>query len=233
MWARAAAALGAVLLVAAGALAGCGRGREEPPPTGSRDITVTTSDGVTLTGVALGAGSDVAVLSHGATGTKAGFYGLAQAFADAGWTAIAYDARGVGGSTGRRDDDRRPDLRAVVSYARTHGAERVVLVGASMGGGLSLALARELDADGVVSLSAPASAYGALDAAPGLRGSLVLVVAAEGDHPYVDDARTLAQALGVEAVVLSGDKHGTGLFGDHPDLVAKVVAFAQGAVAAS
>lgn len=196
-------------------------------PAGAREVVVETADGVRLEGFALGTGPDVAVLSHGATGTKEGFTPLAQAFADAGWTAIAYDARGVGGSGGERDGDRRPDLRAVVAQARADGARRVVLVGASMGGGLSLALAGELDADGVVSLSSPAGAYDAAAAVGSLRGTPLLFVAAAGDHPYVDDARAMAAAAGVTPVVVDGDRHGTGMFLDHPDLAGRIVAFAR------
>lgn len=211
--------------VCAGGSSATGGGASLTP--GAREVAVETADGVRLVGFALGTGADVAVLSHGATGTKEGFAPLAQAFADAGWTAIAYDARGVGGSGGERDGDRRPDLRAAVARARADGARRVVLVGASMGGGLSLALAGELDADGVVSLSTPAGAYDAAAAVGGLRGTPMLFVGAAGDHPYVDDARAMAAAAELAPVVVDGDRHGTGMVLAHPDLAGRIVAFAR------
>ena len=173
----------------------------------------------------------MAVLSHGATGTKEDFFGLAATFADDGWRVIDYDARGVGDSTGS-GLDRETDLRAVVAYARDTGATAIVLVGGSLGASLSIAMAEELEADAVVSLSAPASSYDALQAAGELpRTTPVMLAVAEGNEPYATDARSLADALGIEPTIVSGERHGTGMFLDHPDLMDQVVAFADDAIA--
>ncbi len=201
------------------------------PPAGARRIRITTSDGERLAAVELGQGPRVAILSHGATGTKEDLYGLATALAEDGWRVIAYDARGVGSSTGVRGQDRPEDLRAVVEMARGAGAERLVLLGGSLGGSLSIAMAARLRADAVVALSPPADAFGALRAAPALRGRLpVLVAVAEDDAPFADDARRLAGALGVSPVVVSGAGHGTGMFREHPELIARIVSFADEAL---
>jgi alpha-beta hydrolase superfamily lysophospholipase len=197
-------------------------------------VTVSTPDGERLRAVEVGSGPDVAVLSHGATGTKEDFYELASAFAGEGWRAIAYDARGVGESTGARGELRDVDLRAVVDHARDTGAESIVLVGGSLGAALSLAAAEDLGADAVVSLSAPADSFGALDAAREIGGSIpAFVAAAADDEPYASDARAIAEALGVQPRIVSGSGHGTGVFRDHPDLMRAVVAFASGAVPGS
>lgn len=198
------------------------------PPQGSRRVTISTSYGERLDAVELGRGSEVVVLSHGANGTKEGFYPLVEALARAGWRAVAYDARGVGESTGRRGDRRDVDPRAVVDYVRTSGGGAVVLVGASLGASLSLSMADELDADAVVSPSAPASTFGALEAVRALDGAVpVFVAAAVEDDPFVADARALANASRVEPVIVSGRGHGTGMFDDHPDLVDEIVTFLQ------
>ncbi len=219
----------AALTVAAG-LAACAQSQPDPP-AGARRITIRTPDGERLVAVELGGGDRVAVLSHGATGTKEDFYGLASAFADAGWLAIAYDARGVGDSTGARGESRDVDLRAVVEWARSEGAVSIVLVGGSLGASLSVAMAAELEADAVVSLSAPADAFGALAAAGDLRDRIpVFVAAAKDNQPYADDARAIADALGVEPTIVTGRGHGTGMFLDHPDLVDTVVEFATSSV---
>src|SRR6185436_10984409 len=130
-----------VCLVVLGAA--CSDPPPDPPP-GSRHVTFTTDDGERLDAVEAGDGERVAVLSHGATGTKEDFYDLVAAFADAGWRAVAYDARGVGSSTGVAGEHRDRDLRAVVQSVRDDGAHAVVLVGGSMGAALSLSMAKEL-----------------------------------------------------------------------------------------
>ena len=191
-----------------------------------------TSDGIRLNVVTAGAGANVVVLSHGVTGTKEDLYGLATAFVRDGWRAIAYDARGVGDSSGSPDLGARDlDLRAVVEYARRSGARTLVLAGGSLGAALSIAMAQPLHADAVVSLSAPRTSYDAIAAAEAIGSSIpALVVASAGNQPFADDARALATALGVTPVIVSGSRHGTGVFVDHPELKARIVRFADEAV---
>lgn len=220
----------AVVVLAGVGPSACGTDPPDPP-TGARHIRISTTDGAELDAIELGDSTHVAVLSHGATGTKEDFFGLATTFADDGWRVIDYDARGVGDSTGS-GSDREEDLRAVVGYARDTGAEAIVLVGGSLGASLSIAMARELAVDAVVSLSAPASSFDALQAAGELpRTTPVMLAVAEGNEPYATDAGRLADALGIEPTVVSGDRHGTGMFIDHPELMEQVVAFADEAIA--
>jgi predicted alpha/beta hydrolase len=106
------------------ALVGACSERAESPPPDSKAVSIRTPDGVRLNVIEAGRGPDVAVLSHGATGTKEDFYGLATSSVRDGWRAIAYDARGVGDSAGEEDFSARDiDLRAVVGYARRSGAQ--------------------------------------------------------------------------------------------------------------
>ena len=159
------------------------------------------------------------MLSHGATGTKEDFFGLAGVFAEDGWRAIAYDARSA---------TREDDLRAVVGYARDSGATSLVLVGGSLGASLSISMAAELDVQAVVSLSAPASSFDALGSAEAIGRSIpVLVAVAEDNEPYATDAVEIADALGISARIVSGDGHGTGMFRDHPELMDAIVTFAD------
>lgn len=217
------------LLVAA-SMPACGEDLPDPPP-GSRSILIRTPDGEALDSVELGTGDHVAVLSHGVNGTKEDFYPLAEALADAGWRVTVYDARGVGASSGSRGEHRDVDLRAVVGHATQPGADGLLLVGGSLGASLSLSVAAELHATGVVSLSAPAGTFGALAAARALGGAIpVFVAAAEDDEPYAGDALAIAEAVGTEPVIVSGDGHGTGMFLDHPDLIDTVVSFAAAVI---
>jgi pimeloyl-ACP methyl ester carboxylesterase len=213
--------LAAVALSLSLALACCGAS-EPDPPAGSKPLHIPTSGGAELSAIEVGQGSDVAVLSHGATGTKEDFFGLAGAFADRGWRAIAYDARAQA---------REDDLAAVVAYARRSGATSVVLVGGSLGASLSIAMASELHVQGVASLSASADTFDALRAAKAIGDSIPLFVAAAADNePYATDAHRIADALQIEPTIVSGSGHGSGMFLDHPDLMDGVVTFADTAV---
>lgn len=213
--------LGVSVAAVALLLASCGDADPEPP-SGSRNISIATTGAAELSGIEVGSGDRVVVLSHGATGTKEDFFGLAGVFAEGAWRAIAYDAR----SAAREDD-----LRAVVAYARDSGATSVVLVGGSLGASLSISMAAELEVQAVVSLSAPASSFDALEAAEAIGESIPMLVAvAEDNQPYADDAVKIADALGTSVTIVSGDGHGTGMFRDHPELMDTIVAFADGAI---
>jgi dienelactone hydrolase len=215
-----------VALVATSAT-GCS-GRPPDPPPGARKIAIPTAGGERLAGVELGSGGDLAVLSHGATGTKEDFYELAGAFAADGWRVIAYDARGAGQAGGSMTEaSRREDLRAVVEYADPPAVRSLLLAGGSIGASLSLAMARKLDAAAVVSLSAPSAAFGALEAAQALRGTPVFVAAAEDNEPFASDARAIARALRASPTIVGGDGHGTGMLDDHPELIDEIIAFAD------
>ncbi|HEY7668111.1 MAG TPA: hypothetical protein VIE12_08305 [Actinomycetota bacterium] len=204
-----------VALLGVATPAACGAPEPGPPP-GSLSVAITAGEGRALDGVVVGSGERVVILSHGATGTKEDFYEVAQVFADDGWRAIAYDA----------GDDREADLRAVATYARNTGATALVLLGGSLGASLSIAMADELGADAVVALSPPASAFGAGEAAVSLDAPLFVAVA-EDNEPFTTDVRAIAESAGVEPVIVSGDGHGTGMFEDHPDLMDRVVAWAD------
>ncbi len=102
----------------------------------------------------------------------------------------------------------------------------MVLLGGSLGASLSIAMADELRADAVVALSPPASSFGAGEAAGSLEAPLFVAVA-EDNEPFTTDVRAIAEAAGVEPVIVSGNGHGTGMFDDHPDLMDRVVAFAD------
>jgi pimeloyl-ACP methyl ester carboxylesterase len=93
-------------------------------------------------------------LLHGGGQTRHAWKGVGQALGEAGFRAVALDARGHGDSGWSPSGDYSTDamvedLRLVVSAL---GANRVALVGASMGGGVSLVAAGEnaVDASAVV-----------------------------------------------------------------------------------
>jgi uncharacterized protein len=142
-------------------------------PAGSRFLSVRTRDGVPLAGIAVpaaapprpGARPVTFVVAHGFTNSvaRAPFLRLA------GWLrpfgeVRALDFRGhgrSGGASGAGGDPELADVDAAVGAARADGADAVVTVGLSMGGGAVLrqaALSRHRP-DAVVSVSAVSRWY--------------------------------------------------------------------------
>ena len=106
----------------------------------------------------------------GSSGTSAGLlhqtdgYGLcgflfyADYLAEHGVRVVAMDLCGYGQSlcVGRPlGNDPAGQVKVVTDAVRADGATRVVLVGASMGGSVSLTAAKAVEADAIVDLSGP------------------------------------------------------------------------------
>ena len=142
-----------------------------PFPAGTHPVTVVSHDGVTLTGVVVAAAQPqprrpiTFVVAHGFTNSVArpGFLRMA------GWLSRfgevrALDFRGhgrSGGASATGGDPEMWDVDAAVGAARADGADAVVTVGLSMGGGAALrqaALGRHRP-DAVVSISAVSRWY--------------------------------------------------------------------------
>jgi pimeloyl-ACP methyl ester carboxylesterase len=129
----------------------------DTPPAGT--FFFTTEDGVALNGQVIGSGKTAIVFSNGQTVPKFLWLPVAQRLAGQGYLCLLYDYRGISPSQGRDDLSRRDnDLRAAVAAARARGAASMVLVGASFGGTLALALAAQVQPKAIIILSAPLSA---------------------------------------------------------------------------
>lgn len=149
-----------------------------------------------LSGVVLGSGRVGLVLAHQVESDHCqwGPYALEQV--KAGYRVMLFDFAGHGESdtsTTANDDA----VVAAAGYLRSHGAQSVVLIGASMGGTAVLAAATKITpaVAGVISLSGPA-VYGdvsALSAVPQLAVP-VLYAACDLDAPFGDAAAAMYAA---------------------------------------
>ena len=153
-----------------------------------------------LSAARIGAGSSrtVAVLLPQTSG-MCGWGRWAHAVAGSGVTSILVDPCGYGESICSEDGDADPlnEVAPAAAYAREElGAERVVLVGTSMGGSLTVqAAAAGADVDSWVDVSGP-SAWEGVDqddiVADLPAGGLVVYARSDGDLEY-RRARDLAQ----------------------------------------
>jgi alpha-beta hydrolase superfamily lysophospholipase len=112
------------------------------PGMSREDVTFTASDGVRLSGTYLpvdGARAAV-VLVHGFKNTRADMLDHARFLHDSGYTSLIYDSRGCGASDGTfgvgATEDR--DIVGAVSFLSARGADRIAVLGVSLGAGDAL-----------------------------------------------------------------------------------------------
>ena len=104
------------------------------------------ADGVTIAADSWGdANGPLVLLQHGRGQTRHAWKGAGEQLGAAGYYAVALDARGHGDSAWAPDGDYGQDVlvKDLVQVVAALGNRRVVLVGASMGGGTSLVAAGE------------------------------------------------------------------------------------------
>jgi alpha-beta hydrolase superfamily lysophospholipase len=139
--------------------------------------------------------------------------GLAQKLADLGYLALTYDFRGYGQSGGQVQIDQIDrDLRGATAFVREQGAEKVVLVGASMGGTATVKVAAaDPRVAAIVAWSCPLSFRGlTVELAEASALAMpALFLGAEAD-PATRDTRLMSEtAPNAELFVYSGNSHGT------------------------
>lgn len=203
----------------AGAAAAAVRGGEE-------QIDFTTSDGVRITGTLYPAGSKApAVLClHQWRSDRASFAALARSLQAAGFTVLAIDMRGYGGSTKtasgsavRPDRKARADVEAAVGFMRGHASvdgSRIGIVGASYGSSNALQYAAgDSRIKTLVLLSPGLNYFNELPteaAAKSWGARPMLAVASSEDVRSVETLQAYANmARGVETKLYENAGHGT------------------------
>jgi len=199
------------------------------PREQSAEVWFDALDGTRLSGVALGQGSTGVLLAHQHWFNLCSFMPLARELVRAGYQVLAFDFRGFGASPAV---DRRvsrwldQDVAGGIRELHRRGAERVVLVGASMGATSSLVEAAhprhgpEIPVAGIVSVSGPVRFY-EMDASAAVKRlrTPLLFVTSEDDGRFTDAARLLyktAPAPAKRLVVVPGSGHGSGLLAYGP-----------------
>ena len=194
-------------------------------PTPGVPVSFRTADGVRIAGRAFGDGRVGVVFGHQIDTDQTDWWDLAAALAEEGYAALTLDFRGYcpGDEAGCSEDgttaDAWRDLLAGAEVLRDRGADRIVLVGASMGGTAAVLAASRADppVHGVIALSAPSDCCGMTIE----RGDLetvdapMLFVAGRDDGDAPASARQMARWAGTSGrfVILDSGEHGVDLLG--------------------
>jgi pimeloyl-ACP methyl ester carboxylesterase len=210
----------AALLVASPALA-----LEAKPPALSercltkseraRAVSFRARDRIALRAVLLGRGKTGIALGHEYHGDLCNWLPFARTLAARGYLVLAFDFRNSGSSQYAPQLLVDRDMVAAAALLRAHGAQRVELAGASMGGTAALAAGASAHAARVASLSGPAD-FGGVDAVAGVRKLRVpvLLLVGKGDTEFVPDVKRIDAAAHRATTTLSiqdSSAHGTAL----------------------
>lgn len=125
----------------------------------THSVTFATADGAIVHGELYGSGTTAVVFSVMGN-CKPGWREFAQLTAAQGFLVLTYQWHGCRESGGADDDELQKfveDARAAINFVREQGAEKVILVGASLGGVASAKLAVESQASGLIVLASPPS----------------------------------------------------------------------------
>ena len=185
----------------------------------SHTVIFDTKDGATITGELYGTGKTAVIFSVMGN-CKPGWREFAQLTAAQGYMALTYQWRGckVNSVDEALIQKFLEDTRAAITFAREQGAEKIILVGASLGGCASAKLAVESQASGIVVLASPPSIpqWGFEIESADLNTDIPkLFITAENDNTVPADATRALYDLAVEPrewQTYPGSAHGTDLF---------------------
>lgn len=201
----------------------------------SHTVTFETADGATVNGELYGSGKTAVIFSVMGN-CKLGWREFAQVTAAQGFMALTYQWHGCR-EFGSADEDELQkfveDTRAAISFVHEQGAEKIILVGASLGGCASAKLAVESQASGLVVLASPPSIpqWGfEIESADLATDIPKLFITAENDDTVSADATRALYDLAAEPKewqTYPGTAHGTDLFDGEsgPELQQRILEF--------
>jgi len=204
--------------------------------TGKRTVTFTTADGVTLHGTLYGQGNVAVIFSNMGDQRQDSWAAVAEAVAEQGYLTLTYDFRywvndKIDNALAKRVAD---DLSAAAAFVREQGAQKVVMVGASLGGMATAKAAASNEASAVIIIASPTEApsLGLVVEISELQAITVpkLFIASESDRTVKAEALKQMYDLAVgpkELHLYPGAAHGTDIFKTEngSDLQARLIAF--------
>lgn len=192
-----------------------------PKDLRNKATTLTTSDGVHLSALVLGEGTDGVLLDHEQGYSICSFVDIGRQLAKRGYHVVIPEYRNHGASqelAGNEHIDR--DARAGLRELRRLGAKRVFLAGASCGGTTAAAAGADtpLRVVGLLEMSSPARCGPGADGVAAVKKLNVptLLVASPGDmqgnvEKEVREVYAASAARKKELVIQKGERHGTSM----------------------
>jgi dienelactone hydrolase len=209
-----------------------------------RAVIFTTADGVILHGMLYGSGPIAVIFSEMGAQKQETWTGAAEAVAAQGYHVLTYDFRYWVSATTIDDslrDNASADLTAALAFVRAQGAERVVLVGASLGALATLKVATAPEVAAVVILAAPLGPVEGLNlqATPAdvqaIRVPKLFIASEQDEAGFADDVQQMFDlAAELKAIQFyPGRAHGTDLLTtpNGPALIQRLITFIETSVA--
>jgi esterase/lipase len=147
-------------------------------------------------------------------------------FAARGFAVLTYQYRDT-----TDDTTRLADLRAAITFMQHQGAQKIVLMGASIGGLVTTAIATQIQVQAIVLLSAP-DAYGTilLTATQVQQITAPALIVESDEDEFAPDAQQIYDWLKSPKILKiypNDDSHGVVLLDNHDDLFPAIWQFLQ------
>ena len=198
---------------------------DSPYPNPSKTVTFSTSDGINLAGTLFGDGDIAVILAHQGTpgADQVSWQSFANLLSEHGYTALAFDFRGVGQSEGRLQYSHLAmDVSAAAQFLEGRNYQKILCAGASMGGTACIRAAQDHTFDGLAILASTMTAGSGANSLRLTPEDLVgltqpkLFISAEKDFSLVVNDTKHMYELSPDPknlLFLPGVQHGTNLFG--------------------
>jgi esterase/lipase len=181
---------------------------------------------VTLSGTLYGHGPTALILSNQVENMSSEWGDVPTLFASRGFAVLTYQYRDT-----TDDTTRLADLQAAITFMQQQGAQKIVLMGASIGGLVTTVVATQTHVQAIVLLSAPDAYHTILLSAPQAQQITAPALIVESDEDeFLPDAQKIYGWLTAPKtlkIYSDDDSHGVALFANHDDLFPYVWQFLQ------
>lgn len=193
-------------------------------PIPTETVSFTTSDGINLAGTLFGDGDIAVILAHQDTpgANQRSWQDFANLLSEHGYTALTLDLRGLGQSEGTLQyGSLAMDVSAAAQFLEERGYQKILCVGASMGGTACIRAAQDHTFAGLVILASTMTAGSGANSLRLTSDDLEnlpqpkLFISAEKDlAPVVNDTKRMYELAPnpKNLLFLPGGQHGTDLF---------------------